>query len=213
MKKQNFEIMSDKLAGFMDGVDGKKITVVCMSDFGGVCVFRARLHCVQMRGYAQYKNGVWLTVTRERKRKKETFIFHENKDFAIFADWCETSAARPNCWTCFDKELFYKVVDGVNGEKLAENSERVYMPALESMGKVYRVIKGFGVGNVEEYENEAELLSLYEKSGVLRDNVRRFELQGSPILKGLCGPMFDGHENGRAVIRYETQEVCDILSN
>ena len=78
MKKQNFEIMGDNLTNFMNGEDGKKITIVCMSEFGGVCLFRARLHLVQMRGYAQYKNGIWITVTRERKRKKEMFVFHEN---------------------------------------------------------------------------------------------------------------------------------------
>lgn len=213
MKTANFEQMSDKLAEFMDGVDGKKITVVCMSDFGGVCIFRARLHSVQMRGYAQYKNGVWLTVTRERKRKKETFIFHEAKDFAIFADWCETNATRPDCWTCFDKSLFYQAVDGMNGEKLAENSERVYLSELEQVQKVYRVVTGFGADSVEEYESEAELLKNYEKTGVLSDNVRRFELQGTPKLKGLCGAMFDGYENGKAVIRYETQAVYNVLSN
>ena len=213
MKTANFEQMSDKLAEFMGGVDGKKITVVCMSEFGGVCVFRARLHSVQMRGYAQYKNGVWLTVTRERKRKKETFIFYEAKDFAIFADWCETSATRPTCWTCFDKSLFYQAVDAMNGEKLAENSERVYMSELEQVQKVYRVVKSFGENGTEEYESEAELLSKHEKTGVLSDNVRRYELQGAPKLKGLCGAMFDGYENGKAVIRYETQEIYDVLSN
>ena len=212
MKTKNFEQMSDRLAEFMDGVDGKKITVICMSEFGGVCVFRARLHSVQMRGYAQYENGVWLTVTRERKRKKETFIFHEAKDFAIFADWCETSATLPTCWTCFDKSLFYQAVDGMNGEKLAENSERVYMSELEQVQKVYRVVKAFGENGTEEYESEAELLKNYEKTGVLSDNVRRYELQGTPKLKGLCGAMFDGYENGKAVIRYETQEIYDILS-
>lgn len=152
IKTANFEQMSDKLAEFMDGVDGKKITVVCMSDFGGVCVFRARLHSVQMRGYAQYKNGVWLTVTRERKRKKETFIFYEAKDFAIFADWCETNATRPDCWTCFDKSLFYKAVDGMNGEKLAENSERVYMSELEQVQKVYKVVKREGIRRTAEWK-------------------------------------------------------------
>ena len=213
MKTANFEQMSDKFAEFMNGEDGKKITVVCMSDFGGVCIFRARLHRVEMRGYAQYKNGVWLTVTRERKRKKETFIFYEAKDFAIFADWCETNATRPTCWTCFDKSLFYQAVDGMSGEKLAENSERVYMSELEQVQKVYKVVKGFGADSVEEYETEADLLRKYEKTGVLSDNVRRYELQGTPKLKGLCGAMFDGYENGKAVIRYETQAVYNVLSN
>lgn len=213
MKTFNFEVMSDKLGDYMQGVDGKKITVVCVSEFGAVCVFRARLHRVKMGGYAQYKNGVRLKVTRERKRKAETFIFHENKDFAIFEGWCDSKESRPDCWTCFDKDLFYKTVDGINGVKIAENSERVYLDDLKKIGKIYRVYKAFGVGGIEEYTTEAELLRKYEKVGVLCDSVRRYELQGTPRLKGLCGAMFDGYENGKAVIRYETQEVYDALSN
>ena len=213
MKKIHFEQIADSFAEFMNGEDGKKITVVCMSDFGGVCIFRARLHRVEMRGYAQHRNGVWLTVTRERKRKKETFIFHEQKDFAVFSGWIQTNAERPSIWTCFDKELFYKAVDGMNGEKIAENSERIYIPQLEHVKKVYRVVKGFGADAVEEYESETELLKKYEKTGVLCDTVRRFELQNTPKLKGFCGPMFDGYDSGKAVIRYETQAVYDILSD
>ena len=41
----------------------------------------------------------------------------------------------------------------------------------------------------------------------------RAELQGAPKIKNFCGPMYDGDdEQGRAVIRYESQEVYDILS-
>lgn len=213
MKRKNFEEMSGKLAEFMNGEDGKKITVVAMGDWGGVCVFRARLHKVEMRGYAQHESGVWVTVTRERKRKKETFIFHEARDFAIFAGWGEVREEMPSSFWGFDKTIFYKIADSVNGEKLAENSERVYMQELKKVEKIYKVVKGFGVGNVETYETEAELLKKYEKNGVLSDNVRRYELQNTPILKGLCGAMFDGYENGKAVIRYETQEVYNALSN
>lgn len=38
------------------------------------------------------------------------------------------------------------------------------------------------------------------------------ELQGQPRLTGLMGPMFDGFQNGEAVIRYEDRETNDLLS-
>jgi hypothetical protein len=42
----------------------------------------------------------------------------------------------------------------------------------------------------------------------------RNELQGQPIISGLCGPMWDGYDaiSGKPVIRYEDQASNDILS-
>jgi hypothetical protein len=40
----------------------------------------------------------------------------------------------------------------------------------------------------------------------------RPELQLAPRIQGLCGPMWDGYENGQPVIRYEDQATNDLLS-
>lgn len=42
---------------------------------------------------------------------------------------------------------------------------------------------------------------------------RRPELAGQPLFEGLLGPMYDGLDaDGEPVIRYETQDAYDILS-
>lgn len=42
---------------------------------------------------------------------------------------------------------------------------------------------------------------------------RRSELDNKPVFEGYLGPMWDGEEDGVATLRYETQEVYDMLSN
>ena len=66
---------------------------------------------------------------------------------------------------------------------------------------------------VEMYETAEHLKKAFETSGEFRSVSCRAELQGAPKLKNFCGPMYDGEDDqGRAVIRYESQEVYDILS-
>ena len=48
-------------------------------------------------------------------------------------------------------------------------------------------------------------------SGV--DSSLRKELHNQPKLEGYLGPMYDGIENGKHIIRYETQDLYDKLSN
>lgn len=213
MKTANFERITNELKASANGWMNGKITIICMNDWGAVCVMRGTVQKAELSPYAQYKNALHITFIPERKRTARIAIFTETQDFAIFYDWETPKEQMPDSFWGFDKEIFYKIVDSVNGDKIGENSERVYMHHLQNVQKVYRVIKGFGADNVEEYESEAELLKKYEKTGVLCDTVRRFELQNTPKLKGLCGAMFDGYENGKAVIRYETQAVYNVLSN
>ena len=112
-------------------------------------------------------------------------------------------------WTAFDKQEFYKLVDSTDGEKLGENSERIYLDELEKRGKVYEVCTTNGC---TEYKTEAELLQDYEKRGTVADSIRRYELQGAPILAGLCGPMFDGYtKDNNARIRYESSDFYAIM--
>lgn len=65
---------------------------------------------------------------------------------------------------------------------------------------------------VEIFESIDELLSNYEQVGSTEGSHLRKELQGQPRLRGLLGAMYDGLKDGKTVIRYETQEVYNILS-
>lgn len=65
---------------------------------------------------------------------------------------------------------------------------------------------------VELFESVEELLAKYEQVGVSEGDWLRKELQGQPRLNGLLGAMYDGVKDGKTVIRYETREMYDILS-
>ncbi len=205
--KKNFEQISEKLAAYMNGEDGKKITVVMLNDFGCPCVMQMKIHGVKLTSYAQYSNAFEIVCTPKNKRNKYGLTLHEGKNFAIFAGWVSSSFSMPNMFMCFDKGLFYKTVDGVNGEKLGEQSERLYEQEIKEKGKIYKVVEAFGMDGTKIYRTEDELLNAYEKTGEHRASYTRLELQGTPTLRGLCGPMYDGDEDGNAVIRYESSAV------
>lgn len=58
-------------------------------------------------------------------------------------------------------------------------------------------------------ERSDDLSAIRERGGL----VRRAELDNRPVFKGYCGPMWDGMRGpDRAVLRYETWEVYDMLS-
>ena len=115
--------------------------------------------------------------------------------------------------------MFYGLVDSFPKEqKISEESERVHLSEIQQKGKVYKVVSMNPDDPqprmlVETYETTEHLKKAFETSGEFRSVSCRAELQGAPKLKNFCGPMYDGEdERGRAVIRYESQEVYDILS-
>ena len=59
-------------------------------------------------------------------------------------------------------------------------------------------------------ERRSEDLSQYRARGML---VHREELDNKPEFAGYLGPRWDGMSDGAGVLRYETQEVYDMLSN
>lgn len=219
--KLNFEKLNDTLTAYLDGENGKQATIILITDFGGYSVLQVRLHSVELAPYAQYRNALRITCTPKGKRKAWHMILHEGKEFAIFAGWVKPGATIGTTretasgtiyttWTACDKNEFYKLVDSTDGEKLGENSERVYLDELKQRGKVYEVCT---VNGCTTYQTESELLKDYEKRGEIADTIRRYELQGAPILAELCGPMFDGYDkNNCARIRYEASDLYAILS-
>ena len=58
-------------------------------------------------------------------------------------------------------------------------------------------------------ERSADMSEIRKRGGLCR----REELDNKPVFKGYCGPMWDGMRGpGRAVLRYETWEVYELLS-
>lgn len=192
--------------------NGGRITVVFMSDFGATATVFFNAENCEVKGYAQYKSGIRIIGKKKGGRNLCALHFygdlHHQKSFAVFSGWRETEDM-PDSFMCFDKSIFYRIVDSVPEEyKLCEVSERM-MPINEADPFFRVVVDGF---EVLEYNTLPDLFKAHEHLGFLCDTVRRRELQGMPYLKGLCGPMWDGMENGRPVIRYESTAVYDALS-
>lgn len=70
--------------------------------------------------------------------------------------------------------------------------------------------KVLNIGQVIEISNGlTEDLTKLRKKGLL---VHRKELDNQPKVKGYLGPMFNGIDYGKIHLRYETQEIYDMLS-
>ena len=201
------------------GSKNPKMTIVTESEFGGVYFLHINAHSADIKPYAQYKDALTIYFKKRGGRSVYGMRVYGTKPVAIFSGWQETTWEQPRSFLCFDKNMFYGLVDGFQQEqKIAEESERVHLPEIQQKDKVYKVVSMNPDDPqprmiVETYETAEHLKKAFETSGEFRSVSCRAELQGAPKLKNFCGPMYDGEdEQGRAVIRYESQEVYDILS-
>lgn len=194
-----------------------RMTLVTESEFGGVYFLHINAAYVEIKPYAQYKEALYITFKKRGGRTLYRMCFYGTKPIAIFAGWQNSSYEQPRSFQCFDKNLFYGLVDGFpQSTKLGEESKRIHLAELQAKGKVYKVVHmpEDRQKMIEElFESAEELKFAFSCTGEFHSSSCRAELQGAPILKNFCGPMYDGDdEQGRAVIRYESQEVYDILS-
>lgn len=58
-----------------------------------------------------------------------------------------------------------------------------------------------------------ELTKDYSKEREMGITVHRKELDNQPMVEGYIGPMYNGIDYGKIFLRYETQEVYDMLSD
>lgn len=201
------------------GSKNPKMTIVTESEFGGVYFLHINAHSADIKPYAQYKDALTIYFKKRGGRSVYGMRVYGTKPVAIFSGWQETTWEQPRSFLCFDKNMFYGLVDSFPKEqKISEEFERVHLSEIQQKGKVYKVVS-MDLDDpqprmtVETYETAEHLKKAFETSGEFRSVSCRAELQGAPKLKNFCGPMYDGEDDqGRAVIRYETQEVYDILS-
>lgn len=201
------------------GSKNPKMTIVTESEFGGVYFLHINAHSADIKPYAQYKDALTIYFKKRGGRSVYGMRVYGTKPVAIFSGWQETTWEQPRSFLCFDKNMFYGLVDGFPKEqKISEESERVHLSEIQQKGKVYKVVSMNPDDPqprmiVETYETAEHLKKAFETSGEFRSVSCRAELQGAPKLKNFCDSMYDGEDSqGRAVIRYETQEVYDILS-
>lgn len=201
------------------GSKNPKMTIVGETHFGGYYCLPVRAVDAEIGPCAQYKESLLLVFHKKGCTKVTALRLYGTRPFALFSGWRESSFELPNIYGGFDKNIFYGIVDGIDAKyKICEESERVHLSEIQQKGKVYKVVSMNPDDPqprmiVETYETAEHLKKAFETSGEFRSVSCRAELQGAPKLKNFCGPMYDGEDSqGRAVIRYETQEVYDILS-
>lgn len=189
-----------------------RLTLAVEGELG--CAYFLHINAVsaEVKPYAQYNEALTICFKKRGGRMVYGMRFYGTKPIAIFSGWQETAWKQPGSFFCFDKNLFYSLADSFPQEqKIAEESERVHLPELQNKKKVYKVVSD--LRHAETFESAEDLKKAFETSGEFRSVSCRAELQGAPKLKNFCGPMYDGEDDqGRAVIRYESQEVYDILS-
>jgi len=78
--------------------------------------------------------------------------------------------------------------------------------AQQQLEYIYQVVTENGA----EYFTFNELKEKYTFNET--NNYGRIELHNQPRISSLVGPMFNGYMDGKAIIRYETQKVYNILS-
>ena len=189
---------------------GARLTVVMMNGAGFPCVLHITLEAAEITEYAQYNNALRLIFKKRNGRTLNRAIYHDGSSFAIFDGWRVPTENMPNSFWSFDKNLFYKIVDSItDGEKIGELSERVYLDVVAGLERVYQVVTKDGY----KYYSREDLKRYFEITGEVHDSIRRAELQGAPKIKGLAGPMYNGEQDGKAVIRYETPEAYAVYSN
>lgn len=213
-EKENFALIHANISSALES-GPKRMTLVNFNSIGLPVCSHYTVYTCNQRSYAQYENALVLEVIGKGSRYFDELPLHEGKAFALFLGWVNSGPAPAETYILgYDKARLYRCIDSITAPKLGENSERIYALERQNKPKIYKVVTMAPGDRFEQqiYNSREELLKVYEQAGTLRDNMRRLELQGQPYLKSLRGPMYDGEENGAAVIRYESPEVYKILS-
>lgn len=197
---------------------GEKYTLFGHNNFGFPVTLHTRIHKAYIGSYAQYKDV--LVIEHQPKRKRTVYRKHilPYQSFYIWEGWFDIDndfwhvehlndmTITSSKYSSFDNQYLNNTVQKIKVKPVAI-LDRDYHTKVDEIDFLYKVVAEEGV----KYYSLPELQDKYSVAG---SNERgRIELQGQPNLVGLFGPMFDGYEDGKAIIRYETQEVQNLLSS
>lgn len=212
---KNFETIAKTIENQLNS-GNSRMTICTQNEFGGVYFLHVTVTGAETKPYAQYKEALTIYFKNAEAARCTECASTARSPSRFSAAGRKTTYEQPKSFWCFDKNLFYGLVDGFPQElKLAEESERVHLAEIQAKGKIYRVIT-MGEARrmtIAEFQTADELKAVFESTGEFHSVSCRAELQGAPKLKNFCGPMYDGtDEAGNSVIRYESREVYEILS-
>ena len=199
---------------------GEKYTILYLNDFSFPVVYKIVFHSAEETTYAQYKDAVRLVFKPYRKRNYYQMRFYgSHKHFAILKGWHDIQTAQTvtrNGYSfteiCSGDYSFIEKACKEHAQDVVLNYSYEEIPQEVTEAFVVRMVDGRMTGEVYALK---DLENLFEVTGFTKDLsaerahrvCRRAELDNKPILKGFCGPMWDG---GR--IRYEDAKSNNILS-
>ena len=199
--------------------NGEKYTLLFTNDFCFPCAQKVTLESVQETTYAQYKDAVRLVFRPCKKRNYYQKYFYGEKRFAILKGWHDIQTAQTvtrNGYSfseiCSGDYSFIEKACKEHAQDVVLNYSYEEIPQDVTEALVVRMVDGRMTGEVyalKDLENLFEVIGYTKDLSAERAHrvCRRAELDNKPILKGFCGPMWDG---GR--IRYEDSKSNDILS-
>ena len=84
-----------------------------------------------------------------------------------------------------------------------------FVAYIERKERIYRLVSH--VDGTKDLTKK-ELFDQFDVDGYKAVTDYTTVLQGEPYVSGFLGPMYDGVEDGKYVIRYETQQAYNLLS-
>ena len=133
---------------------------------------------------------------------KEVLIDNSGQQWVFLDDELDQADARGVNVTGDDGEEKYISFSSIEPKDL-------YFPRLDKGNTKYQVVTKDG-SKLYDY---SQLLDKFQVVGYSRiDGPSRKEIKGQPQLKGLVGPFYNGQDDGKTIVRYETTQVYNELS-
>ena len=194
-----------------------KYTILKFNDFGFPVVVHTTIEQAYISNYAQYDHVLIIHHKPKRKRAIYKQWLLPDNIHIIWEGWLDISiddfwrTEQNNGVTVrisrmsFDRSYIIKKLEQIDVKPLAI-LDRDYYTDISKLEFIYQIV----TENGSEFLTFEKLKEKYTFSGYC--NYGRIELRNQPHIVGLVGPMFNGYMDGKAIIRYETQKVYNILS-
>lgn len=201
---------------------GEKYTLFGFNDFGFPQTTHTVIEKISIEKYAQYDNALFIVHRPKRKRTSYRKVVLPDNTLYIYKGWIDVESEmygkaehrengtiiRTSQFSSFDKGYINKGINSVSNKPIAI-LDRDYHTTINDSDYIFQVVYS---DTVKYYMSVDELTLYHEMTGNNDRKSLRIELQGQPLLKGLMGAMWGGYKEGKAVIRYESKEMYELLS-
>ncbi|QDX94726.1 hypothetical protein EEL30_22045 [Brevibacillus laterosporus] len=204
MIKQQFEKVVNEV------ISGERYTLFGFNEFGFPNAQHVVIKEAEVKKYAQYDYALYITFKPKGKRTWYQTVFTPRKTLVIWKGWQNVAdemyatdkiagIVTQTSYSCFDEKYLYQGLNSVSEEPLVILNEDYYK-SIEDFEFIYQVADAKGR---RFYNDISDLKKEYEETGILQKTNVRKELRGQPTFKNLLGPMWNGMEGNKHIIRYE----------